>query len=205
MRPAWPSSITAQGCWRAEVLPISSGPFWMARSVTGPPGQRRPPGVCQSSAPAASPGCSITSARPTSTCPWRRPRGSTRHPGRPRIPGHVHPRHQPLGSSAQSPRAADDSEGLDARIARRLKPLGGRCGSWSIASSTRGFAMRQGDTPYLISPNAILLHDPDEKRSLRPPRYLLAPDKSGAHPNALTCRKSHRVRRWRAPEISCGI
>ena len=26
--------------------------------------------------------------------------------------------------------------------------------------------MRQGDTPYLISPNAMLLHDPDEKRSL---------------------------------------
>jgi hypothetical protein len=26
--------------------------------------------------------------------------------------------------------------------------------------------MRQGDTPYLISPNAMLLHDPDEKRSV---------------------------------------
>jgi hypothetical protein len=26
----------------------------------------------------------------------------------------------------------------------------------------QGFAMRQGDTPYLISPNAILLHDPVE-------------------------------------------
>ena len=38
MRPAWPYSITAQGCWRAEVPPISSGPLWIGRSVTGPPG-----------------------------------------------------------------------------------------------------------------------------------------------------------------------
>jgi hypothetical protein len=30
----------------------------------------------------------------------------------------------------------------------------------------QGFAMRQGDTPHLISPNAGLLQDQDEKRSL---------------------------------------
>jgi hypothetical protein len=32
----------------------------------------------------------------------------------------------------------------------------------SIASSTRGFAMRQGDTPYLISPDVRLPTDQDE-------------------------------------------
>ena len=31
--------------------------------------------------------------------------------------------------------------------------------------------MRQGDTPYLISPNAMLLHDPDEKRSMITTNY----------------------------------
>jgi hypothetical protein len=30
----------------------------------------------------------------------------------------------------------------------------------------QGFAMRQGDTPHLISPNAGLLQDQDEKRSV---------------------------------------
>ena len=40
-----------------------------------------------------------------------------------------------------------------------------RRGSWSIASSTRGFTLRQGDTPYLISPYARVLNDQDEKGS----------------------------------------
>jgi len=52
------------------------------------------------------------------------------------------------------------------RVEQHLKPLGGRSGSWSIASSTRGFTMHKGDTPYLISPNTKLLRDQDEKRSL---------------------------------------
>jgi hypothetical protein len=30
----------------------------------------------------------------------------------------------------------------------------------------QGFAIRQGDTPHLISPNAGLLQDQDEKRSV---------------------------------------
>src|SRR5206468_9878283 len=37
---------------------------------------------------------------------------------------------------------------------------------WSIASSTRGFATTQGDTPYLIRTYAPRPQDQDEKRSL---------------------------------------
>jgi hypothetical protein len=67
--------------------------------------------------------------------------------------------------------AADDSggviEGLAGqrqcgRVEKHLEPLGGRCGSWSIASSTRGFAMPQGDTPYLIRTYALRSQDQDE-------------------------------------------
>ena len=38
----------------------------------------------------------------------------------------------------------------------------------------RGFAMRQGDTPHLVSPNARPLHDQDEKRSLVTSRIQLS-------------------------------
>jgi hypothetical protein len=46
------------------------------------------------------------------------------------------------------------------------KPLGRRCGSWSIASSTRGFATPQGDTPSVISEPAERLQGQDEKGSV---------------------------------------
>jgi hypothetical protein len=47
------------------------------------------------------------------------------------------------------------------RAEKARKPLGGGCGSWSIASSTRGFAMPQADTPPVISRFAEPLRDQD--------------------------------------------
>src|SRR5258708_38018461 len=49
-----------------------------------------------------------------------------------------------------------------------------------------GFAVRQGDTPYLISPNARLLNDQDEKGSLHPtgsPITSLIPNLRGRRGN----------------------
>src|SRR6266487_1082152 len=45
--------------------------------------------------------------------------------------------------------------------------LGGGCGSWSTASSTRGSAIAQGDTPYLIRTYAPRPQDQDENAHCR--------------------------------------
>jgi hypothetical protein len=49
------------------------------------------------------------------------------------------------------------------RVEQHLEPLGGRCRSWSIASSTRGSAMPQADAPYLIRTSALRSRNKDEK------------------------------------------
>src|SRR5258708_29468311 len=45
-----------------------------------------------------------------------------------------------------------------------------------------GFAVRQGDTPYLISPNARLLNDQDEKGSLHPTGSPITYGRLDRHP-----------------------
>lgn len=54
------------------------------------------------------------------------------------------------------------------------KPLAGRCGSWSIASSTRGFAMREADAAVPV----MTFARPSQRRSARQQGWL--PDWAGA-------------------------
>jgi hypothetical protein len=100
----------------------------------------------------------------------------------------VHAGHQPLAGEV---RAGDlgqvldiehrqlqvpvPDQRLDLRGAQRSdpwKPLGSRCGSWSIASSTRGFAMPQVGTPPAISRFAEPLQDQNERLTAELPAGL---------------------------------
>src|SRR5262249_33504074 len=79
----------------------------------------------------------------------------------------------PAGT-AGNPRGAIQGlagEGQRGGEGRPLEPRGGRCVLWSPASAARGFAMRDGDTPYLnrIQPRDLKIR---MKRSL--PRVLPA-------------------------------
>ena len=71
------------------------------------------------------------------------------------------------GAGQRSGHPDDVSAGAARQGRKASEPLGSGCGSWAIASSTRGSVMPQGDTPYLIRTYAPRSQDKDENASYR--------------------------------------